>query len=89
METKFVFLNLAPPAFFFVFLFFCFFPRLVSRYLPDERLLSWKLFCTGFFIGIAGLSIAVYFMRVEIGAFIGIVGAVVSAIGLAKFFGSR
>jgi hypothetical protein len=86
VETKFFFLNSAPLVFLVGFLFFS---RFVSRRLPVERLFGWHLFCVGVFVAIAGLSIAVYFMKVEVGATVVVVGALVSAIGLGKFFVSR
>jgi hypothetical protein len=86
VEIKFLFLNSAPPLFFIGFLFFA---RFVSRRLPSERLSGWYLFCIGVYVAIAGLSIAVYFMQVEIGAGAVIFGAFISAVGLGKFFISR
>lgn len=83
MELKILLFTLAPPVFLTGFWMFT---RFVSRHLPVERLFGWRLFSAGGFTAIAGLAVAVYVAQMETGAAMVMVGAVLAAIGLGKFF---
>jgi hypothetical protein len=78
-ETVFM---VAPPIFLAGFVFFS---RAVSSRLPPERLAGWRLVRVGGLSAIAGLWIAAYFGTIKLGAAIGLLGVIVSAIGLARF----
>ena len=83
MELKNFLFTLAPPVFLAGFWMFT---RFVSRHLPAERLFGWRLFSVGGFATIAGLAVAVYAAQIEAGAAIFMMGAILSAVGLGKFF---
>jgi hypothetical protein len=83
MDLKTLVLAVAPPV---GLVGFWVFVRFVSERLPAERLIGWKLFSAGGFIAIAGFALAVYFSMVEAGAAIVMLGAVLGAAALGRFF---
>lgn len=62
------------------------FYRLVVPRLPAEVVAGWRIFTAGFLLAVAGLSLAVYFDRVDDGATVAMFGIIVSACGLLKLF---
>jgi hypothetical protein len=82
MELTTLVLNFAPPVF---LVGFWLFTRFVARGLPIERVSAWRLFSVGGFVAILGLAMAVYIEKIEVGAALVILGAVLGVIGLGRF----
>lgn len=65
---------------------FYLFSGFVKQRLPERQLSGWKLFSIAGFVSIFGLAVAAYTREIELGAGIVLLGFLLAAIGLIKFF---
>lgn len=86
MDLKTFIFAVVPPIFLVGFVLFS---RYVAGRLTSERLRGWQTFSLGGLTAVAGLFVASYIGSIRVGSAMVLLGVVIGAFGLARFFAGK